>query len=95
MDDNEMTTSEPPPPVGDRRQPALRNRVVRGSDAASLETEALGNPRQTQQIGALTVKSQLIRPIPMIESAAVMRSHGRESGEAAVVVVTLTSELTP
>jgi hypothetical protein len=95
MDDDEMSTSEPRPPVGDRRQPALRNRVVRGSDAPSLEAEALGKPRQTQQIGAVTVKRQLIRPIPMIESAAVMRSHGRESGETAVVVVTLTYELTP
>jgi hypothetical protein len=95
MDDDEMSTSQPPPPVGDRRQPAPRNRVVRGSDAPSLETEALGYPRQTQQIGTVTVKRQLIRPISMIESAAVMRGHGRESGETAVVVVTLTSELTP
>jgi hypothetical protein len=59
MDDDKVSTAETPPPVGNRRQPALPNRIVRGPDTPSLETEALRDPQQTQQIDAIRVKRQL------------------------------------
>jgi hypothetical protein len=89
-----MSTAEPSPPVGDRRQPASRNRIVGRPDAPSLETETFGNPRQTQEIRAVTVERELTRQVPNVESAAVISRYGRESGETAVVLEPLTSEPT-
>jgi len=42
MNDNEMPTTEWPMKMGDRRQPARRDRVVRTFQAFSPETKSCG-----------------------------------------------------
>lgn len=94
LEDDEVSCAEPHAQVGDRRQRAPRNRVVRGSDASRLETETLRNLRQSDEIRPVTVEPELSRQVLAVESAPVIPRYGRKSGETAVVMPPLTYEPT-
>jgi len=94
LEDDEVSCAEPRAQVGDRRQRAPRNRVVRGSHASRLETETLRNLRQSEEIRPVTVEPELSRQVLAVESATVMPRYDRESGETAAVMPPLTYEPT-
>jgi hypothetical protein len=89
-----MSCAEPGPHVGDRRQRAPRNRVVRGSDASRLETETPRNPGEGEEICPITIEPELSRLVLAVEQETVIRRNRRERGEPAVVMPPLTNEST-
>jgi hypothetical protein len=92
MEDDEMSAAEPATEMGDRRQRALRDRVVRRPDALGPETEALGDPREGQKVRAVAVECRLAREARIIERAAVIGRDGRQRRQAAVVAAALADE---
>jgi hypothetical protein len=92
MDDDEMPAAERAAPMGNRRQGAVGNRVVRCFDATCVKAEAFRELREAQEIGAVILEPQCARPPCDIESAAIVGSDCRHSGETAVVVSTLPRE---
>ena len=75
--------------MDDRRQLTCRDRVVRRFDASCLEAQARRESGERQKVRAIAVEYDMAGKGLIIERNTVMRRHGRDGGEAAVIVLTL------
>ena len=84
MDDDEVPAAEPATGMGDRRQRALRDRVVRHFDALGPEAQVFGDPREGEKIRTVALARYLAGEMVIVELATVTGRNGRERCRAAV-----------
>lgn len=93
MKDDEVTGSKAAAAnMGDRRQLAGCDRVVRRFDASRPQTQARRETGERQKVRAIPVEQDIAGKGLVIDRNAVMRRHGCDGSEAAVVVLTLPDE---
>lgn len=91
MEDDEVPAAGPATEMGDRRQRAPRDRLVRSLDASRTETQALGDPRESQEIRAVALECYATREVRIV-GVAVIGRDGRQRRQAAVVASALADE---